>query len=58
MPESIKRWWHAACAALARWRERISQRDELSRMSEAELRDAGINRYEAWFEIRKPFWRA
>jgi uncharacterized protein YjiS (DUF1127 family) len=36
----------------------MSQRDELSRMTEAELSDAGINRYEAWFEVRKPFWRA
>ena len=39
-------------------RRRMRERDLLSRMTDAELRDARINRYEAWFEIRKPFWRA
>jgi uncharacterized protein YjiS (DUF1127 family) len=36
----------------------MRQREELSRMTEIELSDAGIARCEAWFEIAKPFWHA
>jgi len=43
---------------LSRWRERVRQRNELSRMSEMELRDAGIDPCAAWLEVHKPFWRA
>jgi uncharacterized protein YjiS (DUF1127 family) len=35
----------------------MRQRDELARMTEFELKDMGLNGYDAWFEVRKPFWR-
>jgi len=57
MGERVRRWWLAMHTVFRVWRQRIRQRDELSRMTEAELSDAGISSYEARFEIRKPFWR-
>jgi uncharacterized protein YjiS (DUF1127 family) len=46
-----------AKATLATWRRRARERRELSRLSEAELRDFGIGRLEAIHEARKPFWK-
>jgi len=40
------------------WRQRARSRRELMMMTDRELRDLGINRYEALYEARKPFWRA
>jgi uncharacterized protein YjiS (DUF1127 family) len=42
---------------LAVWRRRMRERDELSRWTEREMHDVGINSADAWLEIRKPFWR-
>ena len=39
------------------WRQRERERAELARMSEAELRDAGISSVYRMEEISKPFWR-
>jgi uncharacterized protein YjiS (DUF1127 family) len=48
----------AQVAGLLRiWRRRAVEGDELRRMSDRELRDLGISRYEAGLEARKPFWR-
>jgi uncharacterized protein YjiS (DUF1127 family) len=58
MRESIERWWRVASSALDLWRQRMRGRAELSRMTEVELKDAGIDPHEAWLEIRKSFWRA
>jgi uncharacterized protein YjiS (DUF1127 family) len=58
MRENLGSWWRAVRDLLGLWRRRMRECDELSRMTDAELRDARITRYEAWLEIRKPFWRA
>lgn len=42
----LNRWWH-----------RVEDRNQLSIMSERELRDIGLSHHEADWEIRKPFWR-
>ena len=44
-------------AALGRWLRRLRERDELSRLSERERRDAGITAYDIAFECRKLPWR-
>ena len=44
-------------AQVERWMERRRQRHALWQMSDAMLKDIGLNRYEAWEESRKWFWR-
>ena len=50
-----KRDW---IALLKRWWRRAPDREDLAAMNEQSLRDIGITRYDAWYEARKPFWRA
>ena len=45
-------------AIVALWRLRANQRAELERLSDRDLRDMGLSRNEARFEMNKPFWRA
>jgi len=40
------------------WRCRARGRAELAALSDRELRDIGVTRYDARHEIGKPFWRA
>ena len=40
------------------WRERMRARAELARWEDRDLRDAGLTREMAAFEVNKPFWRA
>jgi len=40
------------------WRRRSYDRRMLMLMSDSELKDLGVSRYEAYREARKPFWRA
>ncbi|MBK4718682.1 DUF1127 domain-containing protein [Azospirillum sp. YIM DDC1] len=42
---------------IARLREQSRQRDALLSLSDRELRDIGITRYDAVTEARNPFWR-
>jgi uncharacterized protein YjiS (DUF1127 family) len=42
---------------LAAWASRSRERRLLAQMSDAELKDIGVSRYDAIMEIRKPFWR-
>ena len=44
-------------AALREWRRRRNGRLELARLDERMLRDIGLTRCDAEFEINKPFWR-
>ncbi|NUB06622.1 DUF1127 domain-containing protein [Azospirillum sp. Vi22] len=44
-------------AWIAHLREQSRQRDELLSLSNHELRDIGISRYDAVTEARKPLWR-
>ena len=45
-------------ALIETWRRRLRERRELASMSDMSLRDLGLTRSEALYEIRKPFWRA
>lgn len=54
-------WWRqlgpAFAAALAAWRERSRQRQELMAVDTRTLRDAGISPGAAAFEAAQPFWQ-
>jgi uncharacterized protein YjiS (DUF1127 family) len=50
---SFERWR----GAIGLWRRRDRERDQLARMSEAELHDIGVTPAERWAEINKPRWR-
>jgi len=39
------------------WRQRKNGRLELARLDHRMLRDIGLTRFEAEYEINKPFWR-
>jgi len=47
----------AVRAALREWRRRKNGRLELARLDERMLRDIGLTRFDAEYEINKPFWR-
>jgi uncharacterized protein YjiS (DUF1127 family) len=46
-----------ALALFDTWRQRLRDRRALALMDERSLRDLGLTRYEALYEVRKPFWR-
>ena len=39
------------------WRQRLRDRRALVLMDERSPRDLGLTRYEAFYEVHKPFWR-
>lgn len=45
-------------AVLRLWLRRIGESDELRAMSDREMRDLGISRYDAEHAARTAFWRA
>ena len=45
-------------ALLDAWRRRLRDRRELMAMSDRDLKDIHLTRYDVLFEARKPFWRA
>ena len=48
----MKKVW----AKVVHWRELSRQRSQLSKMSDALLKDAGISRADAECEAERPFW--
>jgi len=44
-------------AVLWEWRRRRNGRLELARLDERMLRDIGLTRADAEYEMNKPFWR-
>lgn len=44
--------------AVRTWMRRSSERHVLGYLSEHQLRDIGLDRYDARIEAAKPFWRA
>ncbi|MBR0672542.1 DUF1127 domain-containing protein [Neoroseomonas soli] len=40
-----------------RWLNRIRDRAAMATMTERDMRDAGLNRYDVARECSKPFWR-
>ena len=47
----------AACARVERWFERMRERRMLAELTDRDLRDIGLSRYDAMHEWRKPFWQ-
>jgi len=45
-------------ALVKMWWRRMQDRRTLAAMNDQSLRDIGITRYDAYYEARKPFWRA
>jgi uncharacterized protein YjiS (DUF1127 family) len=39
------------------WLRRLRERAELARLEERDLRDLGLTRADAAYELAKPFWR-
>ncbi len=53
----IRQVFRAFLNVLLRWQRRFEDRNYLSHMNEAMLRDIGMTRAEVDQESRKPFWR-
>jgi uncharacterized protein YjiS (DUF1127 family) len=53
----LRTWFESSMETLATWRSRSRERELLARMSDRELKDIAVSRYDAEMEIRKPFWR-
>ena len=47
----------ALVTALLEWQERLRSRRDLMRLSEYQLKDIGLSRFDAEEEYSKPFWR-
>ena len=56
-PHRLRRFLSGVRAALRQWRRRKNGRLELARLDERMLRDIGLTRSDAEYEINKPFWR-
>ena len=54
----LSRAVHHAVALLNTWRRRLRQRRELATMDERTRHDLGLTSFDAFYEARKPFWRA
>ena len=50
-------WARQLAATLRLWRQRARSRRALVGLTDRELTDIGICRYDARFESAKPFWR-
>ncbi|MFZ0205953.1 MAG: DUF1127 domain-containing protein [Roseiarcus sp.] len=50
-------WLESLREVLATWASRSRERNLLAQMSEADLKDIGVSRYDAMMEIQKPLWR-
>jgi len=56
-PRRLSGFLSGVRAILRKWRQRKNGRLELARLDERMLRDIGLTRVEADYEINKPFWR-
>ena len=50
-------WLELFTEVVAIWTSRSRERNLLAQMSDADLKDIGVSRYDAMMEIQKPFWR-
>jgi len=53
----LRQWLRAACDAFRRCNARRRERVELASLGEAALKDIGVSRAQAQFEVEKPCWR-
>ena len=56
-PRGLSGFLSGVCATMRKWRQRKNGRLELARLDERMLRDIGLTRVDADYEINKPFWR-
>ena len=56
-PHRLSGFLRRVRATLGEWRRRRNGRLELARFDERMLRDIGLTRVDADYEINKPFWR-
>ena len=56
-PHPLSGFLRGVREALREWRRRKNGRLELARLDERMLRDIGLTRFDAEYEINKPFWR-
>jgi uncharacterized protein YjiS (DUF1127 family) len=56
-PHRLSGFLSGVRATLREWRRRKTGRLELARLDERMLRDIGLTRVDADYEINKPFWR-
>ena len=56
-PHRVSGFLSRVRAALREWRRRKNGRLELARLDDRMLRDIGLTRFDAEYEINKPFWR-
>ena len=56
-PRRLSGFLSGVRATLREWRQRKDGRRELARLDERMLRDIGLTRLDAEYEINKPFWR-
>jgi uncharacterized protein YjiS (DUF1127 family) len=54
---SVRRRLAALAARVRHYRQVQHERTQLRALSDRDLRDIGISRYDALREARKPFWR-
>jgi uncharacterized protein YjiS (DUF1127 family) len=50
--------FHRIKRDLGKWQRRTQFCSELASLGDYELRDIGVSRYSANFEVSKPFWMA
>jgi len=59
-PGTIPAFWEtlvAAAATIELWMERASQRRQLARLNDIQLKDIGLSRADVENEVSRPFWR-
>ena len=56
-PHRLTSFLSGVGAVLREWRRRRNSRLELARLDERMLRDIGLTRVDAEYEMNKPFWR-
>ena len=56
-PHRLSGFLRRVSAALREWRRRKKGRLELARLDDRMLRDIGLTRVDAEYEINKPIWR-
>ena len=54
---NLRKVIRVAIETLDLWWQKYHQRSSLRRLSDAQLKDIGLNREEALSEANKPFWR-
>jgi uncharacterized protein YjiS (DUF1127 family) len=54
---SPARWWRVWREFWRLWRRRVSEREQILRFDQRELRDAGLTSGDVYRELATPFWK-